>query len=211
MQADGRLGQAPDAPLLKVHSVWDLGWNNAMAILLVQRSGSGEIRLIDFIEDSLRTLDSYVAEGDLLAAGLSIFRHNRYTLTPVWCYRRSRDRLPYGVIRRVRDMQQDLNKRASKALFLLNTNQVIADEGAVDDWDMLRDEADRPDGLIVKKAGRELDIRRDTDAATGQIEMMQLAAQSIQKSAGVGNENLAGRPTRSPARRSRPDSCRAAW
>jgi hypothetical protein len=194
MQADGRLGQAPDAPLLKVHSVWDLGWNNAMAILLVQRSGSGEIRLIDFIEDSLRTLDSYVAEGDLLAAGLSIFRHNRYTMPPVWCYRRSRDRLPYGVIRRVRDMQQDLNKRASKALFLLNTNQVIADEGAVDDWDMLRDEADRPDGLIVKKAGRELDIRRDTDAATGQIEMMQLAAQSIQKSAGVGNENL-GRQT----------------
>ena len=59
---------------------------------------------------------------------------------------------------------------------------------------MLRDEADRPDGLIVKKAGRELDIRRDTDAATGQIEMMQLAAQSIQKSAGVGNENL-GRQT----------------
>jgi hypothetical protein len=59
---------------------------------------------------------------------------------------------------------------------------------------MLRDEADRPDGLIIKKAGRELDIRRDTDAATGQIEMMQLAAQSIQKSAGVGNENL-GRQT----------------
>jgi phage terminase large subunit len=33
-----------------------------MAILLVQRSGSGEIRLIDFIEDSHRTLDSYVAQ-----------------------------------------------------------------------------------------------------------------------------------------------------
>ena len=142
----------------------------------------------------MRTHIAIFTEGDLLAIGPSIFRHNRYTLTPVWCYRRSRDRLPYGVIRRVRDMQQDLNKRASKALFLLNTNQVIADEGAVDDWDMLRDEADRPDGLIIKKAGRELDIRRDTDAATGQIEMMQLAAQSIQKSAGVGNENL-GRQT----------------
>lgn len=62
MQADGRLGQAPYDPLLKVHTVWDLGWNDAMAILLVQRSGSGEIRLIDFIEDSHRTLDSYVAQ-----------------------------------------------------------------------------------------------------------------------------------------------------
>lgn len=102
--------------------------------------------------------------------------------------------MPYGVIRRVRDIQQDMNKRASKALFLLNTNQIIADEGATDDWNLLRDEADRPDGLIVKKQGKELLIRRDTDAATGQIQMMTLDAQSIQKSAGVSQENL-GRQT----------------
>lgn len=133
-------------------------------------------------------------ETRLLSLGASVFRHNRFSLTPVWCYRRGRDRLPYGVIRRVRDMQQDLNKRASKALFMLNTNQIIADEGAVDDWDLLRDEADRPDGLIVKKAGKEIIIRRDTDAATGQIQMMALDAQSIQKSAGVSQENM-GRQT----------------
>lgn len=133
-------------------------------------------------------------EAHVLAMGPSTYRHNRFTLTPVWCYRRGRDRLPYGVIRRVRDIQQDLNKRASKALFMLNTNQIIADEGAVDDWNVLRDEADRPDGLIVKKPGKELLIRRDTDAATGQIQMMTLDAQSIQKSAGVSQENM-GRQT----------------
>lgn len=133
-------------------------------------------------------------EEAMVSMGPSTFRHNRFSLTPVWCYRRGRDRLPYGVIRRVRDIQQDLNKRASKALFMLNTNQIIADEGAVDDWNTLRDEADRPDGLIIKKPGKELVIRRDTDAATGQIQMMTLDAQSIQKSAGVSQENL-GRQT----------------
>lgn len=133
-------------------------------------------------------------ESRMLGMGPSIFRHNRFSLTPIWCYRRGRDRLPYGIIRRVRDVQQDLNKRASKALFLLNTNQVIADEGAVDDLNVLRDEVDRPDGLIVKKPGKEIEIRRDTDAATGQIQMMTLDAQSIQKSAGVSQENL-GRQT----------------
>jgi len=133
-------------------------------------------------------------ESAMLAMGPSIFRHNRFSLTPVWCYRRGRDRQPYGMIRRVRDMQQDLNKRASKALFLLNTNQVIADKGAVDDWDVLRDEVDRPDGLIIKNPGKELKIQRDTDAATGQIQMMTLDAQSIQKSAGVSQENM-GRQT----------------
>ncbi len=133
-------------------------------------------------------------EAHMLACEPSAFRHNNFTLTPIWCYRRGRDRLPYGVVRRVRDIQQDLNKRASKALFLLNTNQIIADEGATDDWAKLRDEADRPDGLIVKKQGKELLIRRDSEAATGQIQMMTLDAQSIQKTAGINNENL-GRQT----------------
>lgn len=133
-------------------------------------------------------------EADMLSYGPSQLRHNRFSLTPLWCYRRGRDRQPYGVIRRVRDIARDLNKRASKAQFLLSTNQIIADEGAVADWDEARDEVDRPDGTIVKRPGKEFTIRRDTDAATGQINMMTLAAQSIQKIGGVNNENL-GRQT----------------
>ena len=81
-------------------------------------------------------------ETHMIAMSPTMFRHNKFTLTPTWCYRRGRDRQPYGVIRRVRDIQQDLNKRASKALFMLNTNQIIAEEGAVDDWNKLRDEAE---------------------------------------------------------------------
>lgn len=133
-------------------------------------------------------------ECDMLHANPSGYRHNNFSLTPIWCYRRDRDRMPYGVIRRVRDIQQDLNKRASKALFMLNTNQVIMDEGAVEDVDIATEEAGRPDGVIVKRSGKEFTIRRDTDAATGQIQMMTLAAQSIQKSAGVSQENM-GRQT----------------
>jgi len=155
----------------------------------VQQTGATVIE-----KTMMRMHIAVLTDAHLLSLGASIYRHNRFSLTPIWCYRRGRDRLPYGVIRRVRDVQQDLNKRASKALWMLNTNQVIADEGAVDDFDVLRDEVDRPDGLIIKRAGKELQIRRDTDAATGQIQMMALDAQSIQKSAGVSQENL-GRPT----------------
>lgn len=129
-------------------------------------------------------------ESHMLAHGPSVFRHNKFSLTPTWCYRRGRDRLPYGMIRRVRDIQRDLNKRASKALFMLNTNQIIMDKGAVEDMEIARDEASRPDGVIVKKTGAQFDIRRDTDAATGQIQMMTLDAQSIQKSGGVNQENM---------------------
>jgi phage terminase large subunit len=61
---DGRVGRAPYDPLLKVHTVWDLGWNDATAIALVQRIPSGELRVIDYIEDSHRTIADYVAELD---------------------------------------------------------------------------------------------------------------------------------------------------
>ena len=133
-------------------------------------------------------------EAAMISWAPSGLRHNRFTLTPIWCYRRGRDRQPYGVIRRVRDIQQDINKRASKALWLMNTNQIIADEGAVDDWDVAREETNRPDGVIVKKPGKDFEIRRDTDAASAQVEMMTLSSQAIQKTMGVNNENL-GRQT----------------
>jgi phage terminase large subunit len=48
-------------PLLKVHTVWDLGYADSMAIGMWQRQGS-EVRCIRYIEDSYRTLDYYVAE-----------------------------------------------------------------------------------------------------------------------------------------------------
>lgn len=143
---------------------------------------------------SMRMHIAVFTETALLALGPSVYRHNRFSLTPFWCYRNGKTRLPYGVIRRIRDIQQDLNKRASKALFLLSTNQIIADKDAVDDKNIAREEADMPDGYIEVKPGKRFDIKRDTDAATGQIQMMTLDAQSIQKSAGVNNENL-GRQT----------------
>lgn len=60
-EAQGRIREVPYDPLLKVHAVWDLGWNDAMAIILVQRAAS-ELRLIQYIEGSHRTLSDYVMD-----------------------------------------------------------------------------------------------------------------------------------------------------
>ena len=48
-------------PMLKAHCVFDLGWNDSMAIIVTQRSGS-ECRIIHYIEESHQTLDWYSAE-----------------------------------------------------------------------------------------------------------------------------------------------------
>ena len=75
--ADGRVRPLPYDPKLKVHTIWDLGWNDCMSILLVQRSSS-EIRVIDFIEDTHRTLDQYAAmiKGRLLNYGSHYLPHD---------------------------------------------------------------------------------------------------------------------------------------
>lgn len=60
-------------PILKTHAVWDLGWNDCMSIIIVQRSGS-ECRVIDYIEDSHKTLDWYSTE----------LKHKPYNWGKMW-------------------------------------------------------------------------------------------------------------------------------
>jgi phage terminase large subunit len=60
----GRVRPCPYDPLLPVHTVWDLGWNDQTSIALVQRAS--EVRVIGYIEDSHRTLADYVAQLKLL-------------------------------------------------------------------------------------------------------------------------------------------------
>ena len=60
---DNRARDVPYDPTLLVHAVWDLGWNDAMSIVLVQR-GPQDVRIIGYIEDDHRTLDWYVAKLD---------------------------------------------------------------------------------------------------------------------------------------------------
>ena len=58
---DGRLCNTPYNPKLKVHTIWDLGWNDKMAIIFVQVNANA-VMVIDYIEDSHRTYESYVLQ-----------------------------------------------------------------------------------------------------------------------------------------------------
>lgn len=58
---EGRITHLPYDPKLKVHVVFDLGWNDSMFVSFVQRHLSS-LRVIDTIKDSHRTLDSYAVE-----------------------------------------------------------------------------------------------------------------------------------------------------
>jgi phage terminase large subunit len=57
----GRIRAVPYDPVLKVHTVWDLGWNDAMCVILAQRVASS-ISVIDYIETSHKTYAEVVAD-----------------------------------------------------------------------------------------------------------------------------------------------------
>ena len=60
-QAESRIANVPHDGLLKTHVIFDLGWNDAMTIILAQKI-AGEIRIVHYIEGHQRTLAEYSAE-----------------------------------------------------------------------------------------------------------------------------------------------------
>jgi hypothetical protein len=132
--------------------------------------------------------------------GPSPFKHNRFLLIPIWAYRRGRDGQPYGVMRGMRDIQDDLNKRRSKALFALSSNRAVMDENAVEDVEEARLEIARPDMLLIKKKGTEIRFEKPTADFQGNLELANMDSESLRNVGGVTNENL-GRDTNSQSGR----------
>jgi hypothetical protein len=146
----------------------------------------------------MQTRVAIMTVNGLLYEDVSPYRHNRFKFVPIWAYRRGRDGLPYGAIRGLRDIQDDINKRASKALHILSSNKVIMDEGAIDTEQMtmeeFADEVARPDAIIVKKTGKQLELNVDRELAPAHLELMSRNISMVQQVGGVTDE-LMGRTT----------------
>lgn len=58
MIEERRFRPVPYDPRLRVHTIWDLGWNDATAIIFAQRLHS-EVRIIDYAEESFMRPDQW--------------------------------------------------------------------------------------------------------------------------------------------------------
>lgn len=139
----------------------------------------------------------FTDEG-LLQLCPSPFQHGQFPFTPYWCYRRDRDGLPYGLVRGVRDSQEDLNKRMSKLLWAISTNQLFWENGAIDPEriDEVKRELAKPNGVIPLNAGglAKIRVERNLDVAESQLKLLELNAAHIHDGSGVNREML-GRDT----------------
>lgn len=62
LETNKRITTVPWEPRLKVHTVWDLGWNDSTAIWFFQVGPGGERRYFDYLEDSEKTIPWYLEE-----------------------------------------------------------------------------------------------------------------------------------------------------
>ena len=105
-----------------------------------------------------------------------------------------RNNMRYGMVRDMISLQDEVNKRRSKALHLLTAAPIIAEQGAVIDVDQARQEAAKPDGYIEVTPGMRFEIARGGDLASGQFQLLQHATAEMQ--AQGANASLAGKDSR---------------
>ena len=90
-----------------------------------------------------------------------------------------RDNNRYGIVRPLISVQDEINKRRSKAMHLLSTRQVRADAGAVENVNTAKRELNKPDGWLETNPGKAIEIMSTTELASGQFSLLQEAKSEI--------------------------------
>lgn len=85
----------------------------------------------------------------------------------------------YGACRQLLDIQDEINKRGSKALHLMSVRQIRLERGAVDDVNKTRQELAKPDGVVETTPGMEFEVLKTGDMAAGQFNLLAEAKQEI--------------------------------
>ena len=151
----------------------------------------GVAGLYDAIKFVMRVMVFTGVGHDVLQDDPSPYRHNRFPFVPVWGYRYKRTGLPYGEVQNLIGPQEDLNKRRSKALYLLSANQVVVDDDATQDWIGLYTEVNRPDGVIrIKKGSTLKPLHENRQMAEGHVRLMDQDVRLLEIISGVTDENL---------------------
>jgi len=86
----------------------------------------------------------------------------------------------YGIVRSMISVQDEINKRRSKALHRLSQRQVRAERGAVDDVDAAKKELSKPDGWVETNPGFEFELLAQGDQLTAELTMLQEAKNEIE-------------------------------
>lgn len=146
--------------VVKGAGAWDGTLLNPLDPLQKWLVENGHVSVFDAVRTVVK--QAIFVKGTLLQEGIqNPYWHGQFPFTPVWGYRRRRDGAPYGMVRKLRDPQDDFNKKRSKTAHILATKRTVMQKGAVDDIDVYAEEVARPDAIIEVNGDKELRIETD--------------------------------------------------
>jgi hypothetical protein len=119
----------------------------------VQALAGGIAQLQEAVFPKLRL--AWFAGPHKLADVPTPYRHNRIPYVPFWGKREDLTGVPYGLVRSMRSMQDEINARNSKLIALLASKRITMTDGvALDEPDVVRREASKPNAVHVLDAAK---------------------------------------------------------
>lgn len=129
----------------------------------------------------------------------SPYKHQYFPYVPFWGFREDRTGVPYGLIRGMIFLQDEVNARISKMHWLLAARATIRTDGIVmmDDQEF-REMAARPDADIILdpamagQPGAKFEFQRNFELSQQQFQRLQDAREGIRRVSGI-TDSFAGR------------------
>lgn len=134
-----------------------------------------------------KTINRVVFIGGLVLEHKEL-RQKHFSLVPYVMYRK-KNGAPYSLIALGLSQQDAINKRESKALHLLNSNQTVAERGAYQDKEKFQEEIHKPDGFVEVNDGalqqNRILFRNNIELASTQFQLHQAAQGAYNEVVGV--------------------------
>lgn len=189
-------------------------WYRDWERVLVMKTPDG--RVVEYDEDNLKhqavaasgyvKIESAVVSrmklawfmgGHKLWDGDTPYRHNNFPYVPFWGKREDRTGVPYGLIRSMMYLQDEVNARVSKMQWGLSSVRTTRTIGAVAGTDeQFRQEVARQDADIIldpkemAKPGARFEVTRDFELNSQQSQRLMDARESIKRVGGIYNAFL---------------------
>lgn len=163
--------------------------NNDMHLAAV---ASGKVKVQSAVIGKVRL--AWFLGPHKLADIQSPYNHHYFPYVPFWGKREDRTRKPYGLVRGMIYLQDEVNARIARMQWGLAATRTTRTDGAVmDDDDTFRDEVARPDADIIldaehmRQPGAMFKVERDFELNQQQYNRLIDAREGIKRTGGIYN------------------------
>lgn len=195
-----------DGSRLCLFEVWYRKWERVQVLKLPQDGRVVEYRADDPIHimaiavSGARVREAVVGKvrlawfcgPHLLSDEPSPYKHRFFPYVPFWGFREDRTNVPFGMVRGMVYLQDEINARISKMQWLLSARSTVRTDGIVMmDDEVFRQTVGRPDADIIldpsmaSQPGSRYEVERNFELNAQQFSRLQDAREAIKRVAGI--------------------------